>query len=302
MSAIFSAIFLLVYVSTGTLKGALTGAISGAAFAGVGNVFSNANGFAASRNLVTTGVTAAGKTVVTGLTTVGHVAKTLAHGIVGGSMSILRGGSFKDGFVSAGVSQAFAPAIADNVSTVGGRIVASSLLGGTTSKLTGGSFEEGAITSAFSAGFNEALHPGQNGLELANAGDNEADLNPWTTAQDEHWRLNNPDQIWSGSREQPTYGEALEGISYFAAGAGGALRSAATARWWYRTGHEVKLGKNWRIAPFGNRTGHASGRYPHYHRRGPLDLKAGGTKPGQGIDRHRPWDTKSTDKSIWDKF
>lgn len=65
-------------------------------------------------------------------------------------------------------------------------------------------------------------------------------------------------------------------------------------------GREVSFGKNFRIAPFGNRTGHPQGRYPHYHRRG-LD-KNGNTIPGQGIGRHRPWEKKSTDNSWRDRW
>jgi len=69
----------------------------------------------------------------------------------------------------------------------------------------------------------------------------------------------------------------------------------------YATGFEAKLVANLRIAPFGNRTGHALGRYPHYHRRG-VDAATGDTLPGQGIGRHRPWETKSPDTSFWDRF
>jgi hypothetical protein len=38
----------------------------------------------------------------------------------------------------------------------------------------------------------------------------------------------------------------------------------------------------------------------HYHRRGKDPF--GVTKPGQGIGRHRPWETKSTDKGFFDRF
>lgn len=69
----------------------------------------------------------------------------------------------------------------------------------------------------------------------------------------------------------------------------------------YAAGFEVKLAANLRIAPFGNRTGHELGRYPHYHRRG-VDVSTGQTTPGQGIGRHRPWETKSPDTSFWDRF
>jgi hypothetical protein len=69
---------------------------------------------------------------------------------------------------------------------------------------------------------------------------------------------------------------------------------------WAQAGKEWKIGKNVRIAPFGNRTGHPMGERPHYHRR--VTLPSGDTKPGQGIGRHRPWDVKSTDTSFWDRF
>ena len=68
-----------------------------------------------------------------------------------------------------------------------------------------------------------------------------------------------------------------------------------------RLGHELAFGRNARIAPFGNRTGHPIGRFPHYHRRG-RPLPNGQTPPGQGIGRHRPWEKKSTDKKFTDRF
>lgn len=68
----------------------------------------------------------------------------------------------------------------------------------------------------------------------------------------------------------------------------------------YKLGIEMNISKNFRIAPFGNRTGHQYGSFTHYHRRS-LDTN-GITRPGQGIGRHRPFETKSTDKSFWDRF
>jgi RHS repeat-associated protein len=59
------------------------------------------------------------------------------------------------------------------------------------------------------------------------------------------------------------------------------------ARGW-QGGIEMVLGRNLRIAPFGNRTGNLLGELPHYHRR-ILD-EAGKTIPGGGIGRHRPWE------------
>jgi len=51
---------------------------------------------------------------------------------------------------------------------------------------------------------------------------------------------------------------------------------------------ELSFGKNFRIAPFGNRTSNPIGNLPHYHRRilGPN----GETIPGGGIGWHRPWE------------
>jgi RHS repeat-associated protein len=64
-------------------------------------------------------------------------------------------------------------------------------------------------------------------------------------------------------------------------------------------GRELSLGRNFRAAPGGNR---GEGRYqpPHYHRRG-LGPNSE-TTPGQGIGRHRPWQTRPSDGSWWDRF
>lgn len=69
----------------------------------------------------------------------------------------------------------------------------------------------------------------------------------------------------------------------------------------YHSGKELRLGNSFRIAPFGNRTGHPTGRYPHYHRR-VVDPVTGEPTPGQGLKRRRPWDTKSPDRRFWDRF
>lgn len=86
---------------------------------------------------------------------------------------------------------------------------------------------------------------------------------------------------------------AVEGVPLAIAGAVNAARFIAEGR-------EFKLGPNLRIAPFGNRTGDPQGRFPHYHRRDPLVNGVG--KKGQGLNRHRPWEKKSNDKSVWDRF
>jgi len=66
------------------------------------------------------------------------------------------------------------------------------------------------------------------------------------------------------------------------------------------SGKELSFGPNFRIAPLGNRTGHPTGKFPHYHRRR-FDSK-GRVPRGQGLDRHRPWDTKADDKLFGNRF
>jgi len=57
----------------------------------------------------------------------------------------------------------------------------------------------------------------------------------------------------------------------------------------YKTGIEIPIAKRFRIAPFGNRTGHKYGKRPHYHRWGPK-RSDGSRAPGEGKGRHRPWE------------
>jgi RHS repeat-associated protein len=84
--------------------------------------------------------------------------------------------------------------------------------------------------------------------------------------------------------------------------ANSAVESSRSVASFVRKGKEFVLRDgNVRIAPFGNRTGHPLGRYPHYHRRGPKGAD-GQTVPGQGIGRHRPWEKGKTDMGFWDRF
>lgn len=73
--------------------------------------------------------------------------------------------------------------------------------------------------------------------------------------------------------------------------------AAASAYRFARYGGELKAGRDLRIAPFGNRTQHPTGRWPHYHRR-----PSSSPPPGQSLKRHRPWDNNAADKSFWDRF
>jgi RHS repeat-associated protein len=73
----------------------------------------------------------------------------------------------------------------------------------------------------------------------------------------------------------------------------------------YATGPEFVV-RACRIAPFGNRTGHPTGRFPHYHygrpHQNPKRAAKGENARDQGRDRHRPWDKGATDKSWGDRW
>ena len=82
--------------------------------------------------------------------------------------------------------------------------------------------------------------------------------------------------------------------------AAGVFRLAQAGKIGWR-GRELWIGENWRLAPFGNKPGQPYARIPHYHRRS-VDAVRGGPRLGQGLKRHRPWERKSTDASVWDRF
>lgn len=125
-------------IATGTVEGAFIGAAAGAAFGALHSW--NAVGNA-------------------------RFGKTLAHGAVGGTSSVLSGGKFGHGFAAAGFTQAVGqyggdffvdgPAeIADRV----GNAVKASIIGGTASVISGGKFAIGAVTGAFSRILNDDQH------------------------------------------------------------------------------------------------------------------------------------------------
>jgi RHS repeat-associated protein len=85
----------------------------------------------------------------------------VTHGVVGGVMSVLQGGRFGDGFVSAGLSTGLSLTTLDqgtNWYDVAGRIAVAAAAGGTVSELTGGKFANGAVTAAFEQAFNGERH------------------------------------------------------------------------------------------------------------------------------------------------
>ncbi|MDZ7922614.1 MAG: hypothetical protein U5M23_00845 [Marinagarivorans sp.] len=77
----------------------------------------------------------------------------VAQGMVGGAMSVLQGGKFGHGFVSAGFSKLTTPLVLDMGNTFAEGF-ASAMVGGTVSEMTGGKFANGATTAAFLYAFN----------------------------------------------------------------------------------------------------------------------------------------------------
>ncbi|NOX76611.1 MAG: hypothetical protein GXP17_08395 [Gammaproteobacteria bacterium] len=129
--------FLSSYISSGgDLRAAIVGGITAGAFAGVGDA------------------ALAGSW--------GSASKVLAHGMVGGVSSVMNGGSFKAGFLSAAVTQtASASGVFSGLRTRGGTAIASALVGGTTSVLSGGKFKNGAMTGAFSRMMGDTIRGAQ---------------------------------------------------------------------------------------------------------------------------------------------
>jgi RHS repeat-associated protein len=130
-------------ISTGSLRGALVGALTGAAFGALHNMSAGA-------------------------------LKVAAHGVAGGVSSVLSGGKFGHGFLSAGVTQALgnvkglftnAPQGIDRISNA----VKAAVIGGTISEITGGKFTNGAITGAFSRLLNDDALSGSKKASTLNA-------------------------------------------------------------------------------------------------------------------------------------
>uniref|UniRef100_UPI00249461A1 RHS repeat domain-containing protein n=1 Tax=Shewanella algicola TaxID=640633 RepID=UPI00249461A1 len=130
-------------ISTGSLRGALVGALTGAAFGALHNMSAGA-------------------------------LKVAAHGVAGGVSSVLNGGKFGHGFLSAGVTQALgnvkglftnAPQGIDRISNA----VKAAVIGGTISEITGGKFTNGAITGAFSRLLNDDALAGSKKASTLNA-------------------------------------------------------------------------------------------------------------------------------------
>lgn len=122
-------------IATGSLKGALVGAFSAAAFQQIGQAFRAKSGFLRQGGA-------------------GHIG---AHAATGGVTSVLNGGKFGHGFLSAGLVKSFnineiLPGVEAGKNTA--RIIGAAIIGGTISQITGGKFANGAAT----AGFGQAVN------------------------------------------------------------------------------------------------------------------------------------------------
>jgi hypothetical protein len=102
-----------------------------------------------------------------------------------------------------------------------------------------------------------------------------------------------------------TAGEALQ-VGLVGGGFVGGMPGARLGSVHARIGYEIPTSKTpgmiERIAPFGNRKNDPIGRFPHYHRRVPDHSRPGNSVEGQGIHRHRPFESRPTDNSFWDRF
>ncbi|MBB6523442.1 T6SS effector amidase Tae4 family protein [Pseudoteredinibacter isoporae] len=134
--------------------GAFTGAVSAAAFYGIGQYFQSAG----IENLLgvldgdvsISSLTKFGGNWLTG----GQIAGQISlHAMAGGVMSVLQGGKFGHGFISAGLTKGVLGKYG-----AGGylkRALAHAVVGGTVSELTGGKFANGARTATYQYLFNE---------------------------------------------------------------------------------------------------------------------------------------------------
>ncbi|MGS2717859.1 RHS repeat-associated core domain-containing protein [Eionea flava] len=128
------------------LKAAITGFVTGALTAGASKWIGNADNVFGARGAF-------------------DVGRSIAHGVVGGTMNVIRGGKFGVGFVSSAFTKFVSDPIqgfAEKISTATGiasevvGAAGAALVGGTASVLGGGKFANGAATAAIQYLFNQA--------------------------------------------------------------------------------------------------------------------------------------------------
>ena len=94
----------------------------------------------------------------TGLKAAQFATQIAAHAMAGGVISVMQGGKFGHGFVSAGATKAASPwigSIGDGARAMApARVATAALVGGTVSAATGGKFANGAVTAAFQQAWN----------------------------------------------------------------------------------------------------------------------------------------------------
>jgi RHS repeat-associated protein len=83
---------------------------------------------------------------------VGSLEKAAMHAVVGGATSVLAGGSFRSGALSAGLAELAGPYYMESNDV--GSIIQHSIVGGVASQLSGGKFANGAWTAAYAAILN----------------------------------------------------------------------------------------------------------------------------------------------------
>ncbi len=132
---------------TGGLQGGLEGAFTAGLFYGIGSHFAGLKKL---------------KDGTSALVRAGRAgAEILAHAAAGGTISVLQGGKFGHGFVSAGITEAVSPTITDLHSDYA-KVAASAMLGGSVSALAGGKFGNGAATGAFQMAVTLVSERGEN--------------------------------------------------------------------------------------------------------------------------------------------
>jgi RHS repeat-associated protein len=136
-------------IGSGSLRGALTGGLSAGLMHGIGSHFAEAAG----KNVLSE-IPAEKLIGNTGLTSGQFAAKIAAHAAVGGVTSVLNGGKFGHGFASAGVVEAFSPALMRLKDYRELQILAAAVVGGTASVASGGKFANGAKHAAAMWVFN----------------------------------------------------------------------------------------------------------------------------------------------------
>jgi hypothetical protein len=123
------------------IKAMAFSAVSMGSWFGTGEIIANSGLFGGAKFLFSTGL----------------------HGVVGGALSMMQGGTFINGFASGAIGQvagtlsqsAFGPAGAGGRQGLLGRTAVAAIAGGTASELTGGKFANGAVTGAFGQLWNE---------------------------------------------------------------------------------------------------------------------------------------------------